>query len=285
MAAKMRANDEDIAEKNEEELLEARNKQKQELVESLREVEKNVRTFLKSVDKAAEEVLNGGKTIQGKFEDMHTALKNDEIGKEFLEDKQELRDKLYVKVFRPYCQLVEARIQTERKLEAIKQVLQIVQDWRPQDFTSEIPDAEKELQDRFLLTTEKVSDQEIRVHALYKDEWRGYLPNMLANDEDDDVEVDNDNEVNDKCPVLLEPLDNPLKSVKCNHVISAKGVEFLFPKGTRLIKCPVAGCVHQLKKSDFQHDERLEKRIQYQRDRKRRDLELTQPPDATNLAY
>ncbi|KFM68056.1 E3 SUMO-protein ligase NSE2, partial [Stegodyphus mimosarum] len=89
---------------------------------------------------------------------------------------------------------------------------------------------------------------------------RGYVHhnNRAASSENEEIQVVRETTENFEDPVTRRIITNPVKSVICNHSYDKSSIEVYLQKKTR---CPVTGCVKELRKEDLIEDLDLKQKL------------------------
>ncbi|XP_035216107.1 E3 SUMO-protein ligase NSE2-like [Stegodyphus dumicola] len=82
--------------------------------------------------------------------------------------------------------------------------------------------------------------------------------NRAASSENEEIQVVRETTENFTDPVTRRIITNPVKSVICNHSYDKSSIEIYLQKKSR---CPVTGCVKQLRKEDLIEDLDLKQKL------------------------
>jgi E3 SUMO-protein ligase NSE2 len=90
----------------------------------------------------------------------------------------------------------------------------------------------------------------------------GLISREALVDEDDDLAISRAN-ISTKCPLTLQEMREPVKSLRCPHAFEKSAIlEMIGHARNRRVQCPVPGCDKDLVRSEIQEDPILTRRIQ-----------------------
>jgi len=79
---------------------------------------------------------------------------------------------------------------------------------------------------------------------------------------DDDLIVENANDVNVTCGILLTPMERPFRNLDCSHVFSEAGLAHTFKQDFGTVKCPQGGCSRKTARSKWVYDPSYAKAVE-----------------------
>lgn len=277
-----RLQNEEAAEANEEEQIEARRLQKTSLIDTVNDVKRHIKIFQTNIEKAVEELVKSTKKMVVKSKDVDAVYElviKMEDKTEGADERKKFIADLVASQGEELKRLIKMHIQTEAKRKAIEDVLSVVQNWNADDLKSLPPDAEHELQERFAKTDEDPSEADLFSSKLYTERWKKSLGALVGDDaDDDDVVVDDSLEIDipSHCPLTRGEMADPLRSKVCKHIISKSGVDQLYINKRKNATVPCIICKKPNLKTDFVFDNELREAWEEAQKKRQRDKEMSQ---------